>query len=94
MFVFPDEDAAFAAAQSRQLEVVRIPPVIAATAGDVKGMKLVERASVENRGIVFPIPKAGEKMHRVTRSVTISPLMLPSVKPSTMRLTANCCLSR
>ncbi|MCP5821649.1 ABC transporter substrate-binding protein, partial [Klebsiella pneumoniae] len=54
-------DAAFAAAQSRQLEVVRIPPVIAATAGDVKGMKLVERASVENRGIVFPIPKAGEK---------------------------------
>lgn len=61
VFVFLDEDAAFAAAQSRQLEVVRIPPVIAATAGDVKGMKLVERASVENRGIVFPIPKAGEK---------------------------------
>ena len=61
VFVFLDEDAAFAAAQSAQLEVVRIPPAVASHAGDVPNMKLIERYSVENRGISFPIPPAGEK---------------------------------
>lgn len=61
VFVFLDEDSAFAAAQSRQLDIVRIPAAIAANAKDVKDMKLVERHSVENRGISFPIPPAGEK---------------------------------
>lgn len=50
VFVFLDEDSAFAAAQSRQLDIVRIPAAIAANAKNVKDMKLVERHSVENRG--------------------------------------------
>ena len=61
VFVFLDEDAAFAAAQSGQLDIVRIPAAVAGHAGDVKNMKLTERYSVENRGISFPIPPAGKK---------------------------------
>ncbi|MCW2257536.1 peptide/nickel transport system substrate-binding protein [Providencia alcalifaciens] len=61
VFVFLDEDAAFAAAQSGQLDIVRIPAAVATHAGDVKNMKLTERYSVENRGISFPIPLSGEK---------------------------------
>ncbi|MDM3685580.1 ABC transporter substrate-binding protein [Proteus mirabilis] len=61
IFVFLDEDAAFAAAQSRQLGVVRIPPATAAIAKNLPNVKLWERASVENRGIVFPMVKSGEK---------------------------------
>lgn len=61
VFVFLDEDAAFAAAQSGQLDIVRIPAAVATNAGEVKNMKLIERHSVENRGISFPIPPAGEK---------------------------------
>ncbi|MGG4608978.1 ABC transporter substrate-binding protein [Providencia sp. Me31A] len=59
VFVFLDEDAAFAAAQSNQLEIVRIPAAVAANAHNVTNMKLVERYSVENRGISFPIPPVG-----------------------------------
>ncbi|WP_227729548.1 ABC transporter substrate-binding protein [Yersinia proxima] len=59
IFVFLDEDSAFAAAQSGQLGVVRIPPSMAV--GQVNNMKLWVRPSVENRGIVFPTTPAGKK---------------------------------
>lgn len=59
IFVFLDEDSAFAAAQSGQLGVVRIPPSMAV--GSVNNMKLWVRPSVENRGIVFPTTPAGKK---------------------------------
>ncbi len=64
IFVFLDEDSAFAAAQSGQLGVVRIPPSMAV--GSVNNMKLWVRPSVENRGIVFPTTPAGKKTHMVT----------------------------
>lgn len=59
IFVFLDEDSAFAAAQSGQLGIVRIPPSMAV--GPVNNMKLWVRPSVENRGIVFPTTPAGKK---------------------------------
>ncbi|HHQ4455863.1 TPA: ABC transporter substrate-binding protein [Aeromonas hydrophila] len=59
VFVFIDEESAYAAAQSSQLDLVRIAPSLAPTVPDT--LKLWVRPSVENRGIVFPIPPAGKK---------------------------------
>ena len=59
MFVFIDEESAYAAAQSNQLDLVRIAPrwrppcLLPSSCGCGRG--------VENRGIVFPIPPAGGK---------------------------------
>ncbi|MEC4240219.1 ABC transporter substrate-binding protein [Pseudomonas sp. DSV-1] len=59
VFVFLDEDSAFAAAQSKQLGIVRIAPSLAVTLAP--GMKLWVRPSVENRGIVMPTIASGKK---------------------------------
>ena len=59
VFVFIDEESAYAAAQSNQLGLVRIAPSLAPTVP--ASLKLWVRSSVENRGIVFPIPPAGGK---------------------------------
>lgn len=59
VFVFIDEESAYAAAQSNQLDLVRIAPSLAPTVPDT--LKLWVRPSVENRGIVFPIPPASGK---------------------------------
>ncbi|BCK62933.1 nickel ABC transporter substrate-binding protein [Aeromonas caviae] len=59
VFVFIDEESAYAAAQSNQLDLVRIAPSLAPTVP--ASLKLWVRPSVENRGIVFPIPPAGGK---------------------------------
>lgn len=59
VFVFLDEDSAYAAAKSQQLDVVRIPPSMAVEPSNE--MKLWVQPSVENRGIVFPTIPAGEK---------------------------------
>ncbi|MFM5190790.1 ABC transporter substrate-binding protein [Aeromonas media] len=59
VFVFIDEESAYAAAQSNQLDLVRIPPSLAPTVP--ASLKLWVRPSVENRGIVFPIPPVGKK---------------------------------
>ncbi|MEB0229187.1 ABC transporter substrate-binding protein, partial [Pseudomonas sp. 5S1] len=59
VFVFLDEDSAFAAAQSKQLGIVRIAPSLAVT--PAAGMKLWVRPSVENRGIVMPTIASGKK---------------------------------
>ncbi|KEP90073.1 ABC transporter substrate-binding protein [Aeromonas caviae] len=59
VFVFIDEESTYAAAQSSQLDVVRIAPSLAPTVP--ASLKLWVRPSVENRGIVFPIPPAGGK---------------------------------
>lgn len=59
VFVFIDEESAYAAARSSQLDLVRIPPSLAPTVPDA--LRLWVRPSVENRGIVFPIPPAGGK---------------------------------
>ncbi|WP_392563106.1 ABC transporter substrate-binding protein [Orbus sturtevantii] len=60
VFIFLDEDTAFAAAKSGQLDIVRLPAGIAINVDNIKNMKLIKRQSVENRGISFPIPPAGE----------------------------------
>ncbi|MFQ2359789.1 ABC transporter substrate-binding protein [Aeromonas dhakensis] len=59
VFVFIDEESAYTAAQSSQLDLVRIAPSLAPTVP--ASLKLWVRPSVENRGIVFPIPPAGGK---------------------------------
>ncbi|WP_276642352.1 ABC transporter substrate-binding protein [Siccibacter turicensis] len=59
IFVFLDEDSAYAAAQSGQLDIVRIPPSLAVT--PQQNIKLWVRPSVENRGIVFPTTPAGKQ---------------------------------
>ncbi|MBM0511943.1 ABC transporter substrate-binding protein [Aeromonas hydrophila] len=59
VFVFIDEESAYAAAQSSQLDLVRIAPSLAPTVP--ASLKLWVRPSVENRGIVFPIPPEGGK---------------------------------
>lgn len=58
IFVFLDEDSAYAAAQSGQLSVVRIPPAMAIA--PQSQLKLWVRPSVENRGIMFPMVPAGK----------------------------------
>lgn len=58
IFVFLDEDSAYAAAKSGQLGLVRIAPSASVT--PQQGSKLWVRPSVENRGIVFPTTPAGK----------------------------------
>lgn len=81
VFVFIDEESAYAAAQSGQLDLVRIPPAAAPTSSVTSAstakvpasLRLWVRPSVENRGIVFPIPPAGKqdaKGHPVGNDVT------------------------
>ncbi|HED2479378.1 TPA: ABC transporter substrate-binding protein [Citrobacter youngae] len=60
VFVFLDEDNAYAAARSGQLGLVRIAPSMAVAPAQ-QNLKLWVRDSVENRGIVFPMVPAGKK---------------------------------
>lgn len=58
-FLFLSEDAAFAAAQAGEVDVVSVPPTFANE--EVPGMRLVELESVDNRGIMFPFVPSGEE---------------------------------
>ncbi len=58
-FLFLGEDAAYAAAKSGNVDITTIPPALGKH--QVAGMKLVAVPSVDNRGIMFPVGKAGEK---------------------------------
>lgn len=60
IFIFLDEDIAYAAAQSGQLDIVRIAANTANHNQPIKQLKLVQRASVENRGISFPMQVSGQ----------------------------------
>lgn len=59
IFVFLDEDSAYAAARSGQFGLVRVAPSASVMAQ--QGLKLWVRPSVENRGIAFPTTSAGKK---------------------------------
>ena len=60
VFLFMEEDAAFAAAKAAQVQVVSVPPAFAVQ--KLVGMKLVDVKSVDNRGLLFPfVPDTGEK---------------------------------
>lgn len=58
-FLFLEEDAAFAAAKSGDVDVVAVTPSFAKE--EVDGMKLVELETVDNRGISFPYVESGEE---------------------------------
>ncbi|WP_411898991.1 ABC transporter substrate-binding protein, partial [Salmonella enterica] len=60
VFVFLDEENAYAAARSGQLGLVRIAPSMA-VAPQQDNLILWVRDSVETRGIVFPMVPAGKK---------------------------------
>jgi len=56
VFQFTDEDGNLAAARAGEVQVAAVPPALAVQ--DVPGMRLVDVASVDNRGILFPFPAA------------------------------------
>lgn len=58
-FLFLDEDAAFAAAKSGDVDVVSVTPHFATE--EIAGMKLEKVDSVDNRGVMFPFQPAGEQ---------------------------------
>lgn len=52
VFVFMEEDAAFAAARAGEVHVIRVPQILARK--EIPGMSLHAIPSVDNRGICFP----------------------------------------
>lgn len=58
-FLYLSEEASFAAAQAGQVDIAAVVPSVANQ--KVSGMKLTAVESVDNRGIMFPYVKAGEK---------------------------------
>jgi len=58
-FLFLNEDAAFAAAKAGQVDVAYIPASFSNQ--EVPGMKQESVKTVDNRGIMFPFVKSGEK---------------------------------
>lgn len=62
VFVFLDQDSAYAAAGSGQIDLIRIPQTLASQ--PVKNMTLLIQKSVENRGIMFPMVPSGQKDHQ------------------------------
>jgi peptide/nickel transport system substrate-binding protein len=60
VFLFAEEDTAFAAAKAGQAQVVSVPQALAIQ--QIEGMSLYDVESVDNRGIMFPfLPDTGEK---------------------------------
>lgn len=59
VFLFVEEDAAFAAAKSGQAQVAAVPQALAVQ--QVEGMKLYDVTSVDNRGLLFPFPRSNAK---------------------------------
>jgi len=58
-FLYLTEEAAYAAAKAGQVDVASVVPSLALQ--DIQGKKLVSYKSVDNRGIMFPYVKAGNK---------------------------------
>jgi peptide/nickel transport system substrate-binding protein len=58
VFLFTSEDGSLAAARSGDVQVAGLPQTLATD--QVDGMDLVAVPSVDNRGLAFPIPPAGE----------------------------------
>lgn len=59
VFLFVDEDAAFAAAKSGQAQVAAVPQSLAVQ--QIDNMKLYDVTSVDNRGLMFPFPTSNAK---------------------------------
>lgn len=58
IFIFLDQDSAFATAKSGQIDLIKIPQTLAHM--PIDNMKLLSQKSVENRGIMFPMIPAGQ----------------------------------
>ncbi len=58
-FLFLEEDAVFAAAKSRQVDMASIPATFASQ--NMEGMRSVSLSSIDNRGIMFPFLSAQGK---------------------------------
>ena len=59
VFLFVEEDAAFAAAKAGEAQVVSVPQALAVQT--IEGMTLYDVTSVDNRGLMFPyVPASGE----------------------------------
>lgn len=56
VFLFVEEDGAFAAAKAGQSQVASVPPSLAVQT--IEGMTLYDVASVDNRGLMFPYQPA------------------------------------
>lgn len=70
-FLFLNEDAAFAAAKAGHVHMASIPAAFSKQ--HVTGMRLEALNSVDNRGIMFPVVKSGEKTaegHPIGNDVT------------------------
>lgn len=60
VFLFLAEDAAFAAAQAGEVQMVAVPQALAIQ--EIPGMRLVDVQSVDNRGMLFPfVANTGEQ---------------------------------
>ncbi|USG63327.1 ABC transporter substrate-binding protein [Brevibacillus ruminantium] len=79
-FLFLNEDAAFAAAKAGKVDMAAIPSSMSKQ--NVPGMRLEAATSVDNRGIVFPVVKAGEKTkegYPIGNDVTADPAIRQAV---------------
>ncbi len=57
-FLFLSEDAGFAAAKAGEVDVVSVPSTFANQ--EIPGMELIQLASVDNRGVMFPYVPSGK----------------------------------
>jgi len=81
VFVFMEEDAAFAAARAGEVHVIRVPQILARK--EMPGMTLHAIPSVDNRGICFPCVPVQEtpspEGHPVGNDVTADPAIRKAV---------------
>jgi peptide/nickel transport system substrate-binding protein len=81
VFLFLEEDAAFAAAQAGQAHVVAVPPALGKQA--VAGMRVLPVPSVDNRGLMFPmVPNTGAETadgYPIGNDVTADPAIRQAI---------------
>ena len=81
VFLFAEEDTAFAAARAGQAQVVSVPQALAIQ--EIEGMGLYDVDSVDNRGIMFPfLPDTGEQSEEgypIGNDVTADPAIRQAI---------------
>lgn len=81
VFLFTEEDAAFAAAKAKEVQVAAVPQSLAVQ--KIEGMKLYDVKSVDNRGLMFPfVPATGKKTPKgaaIGNNVTADPAIRQAI---------------
>ena len=81
VFLFLEEDAAFAAAQAGEVQIVAVPQALAIQ--EIPGMQLIDVQSVDNRGMLFPfVPDTGEQTeegYAIGNNVTADPAIRQAI---------------